>query len=53
MTESIKRHLEKIEALMAPRKVPKPRFRIRFIDPETREVVHYPKKDGEREGTKR
>jgi hypothetical protein len=52
MTERIKRQLEKIEALMAPREVPKPRFTINYIDPETGavvETVHYPREqDGER-----
>jgi hypothetical protein len=52
MTERIRRQLEKIEASMAPRETPKPRFTIRFIDPETHEVagvVHLPP----REETKR
>jgi hypothetical protein len=46
MNERIRRQLEKIEASMAPREVPKPRFTIRFIDPETHEVagvVHLPR----------
>ena len=57
MTERIRRQLEKIEALMAPREVPKPRFRIRFIDPtgEVVGIMRYPQEqqDGETERTKR
>jgi hypothetical protein len=57
MMTNLLRRLEKIEASIAPRKVPKPRFRIRFIDPVTGEVVgvvHYPREqDGETERTKR
>jgi hypothetical protein len=56
MTERIRRQLEKIEALLAPAKVPKPRITIRFIDPVTGEakIVRYPlEQDGETERTKR
>jgi hypothetical protein len=56
MTERIKHQLDRLEELMAPREVPKPRFTIRFIDPETHEVVgvvHYPReRDGETERMK-
>jgi hypothetical protein len=56
MTERIRRQLEKIEASMVPRKTPKPKFQIRYIDPETHEVVgivHLPReRDGETERTK-
>jgi hypothetical protein len=42
---------------MAPRKVPKPKITIHYIDPQTGavvETVHYPREqDGERERTKR
>jgi hypothetical protein len=42
---------------MAPRRVPKPRFRIRFIDPtgEVVGIMRYPQEqqDGETERTKR
>jgi hypothetical protein len=57
MIERIRRQLEKIEASMAPPKVPLPKFRIRFIDPKTHQVVgvlHYPREqDRETERTKR
>jgi hypothetical protein len=57
MMTNLLRRLEKIEALMAPREVPKPRFRIRFINPagEVVGVLHYPQReqDGETERTKR
>jgi hypothetical protein len=39
MTERIKRQLDRLEKLMDPPEVLKPRFNIRFIDPATGEVV--------------
>ena len=57
MMTNLLRRLEKIEASMAPRRVPKPRFRIRFIDPtgEVVGIMRYPQEqqDGETERTKR
>jgi hypothetical protein len=39
MTKRIKQQLDRLEKLMVPREVPKPRITIHYIDPETREVV--------------
>ena len=50
MTERIKQQLNRLEKLMVPPKVPKPKITIHYIDPQTHqviEVVHYPREKDE------